>query len=87
MSQQITIFYFGHLVDMLFRESEVMFLPRTVTDVQGLMAHLARRGENWTVLFADKTDRLTVTVNKQFSDPSTPLKGGDEVAFVAFQMN
>jgi molybdopterin converting factor small subunit len=87
MSQQLTIYYFGHLVEMLGRESELLFLPRTVTNIETLMAHLARRGENWTKLFIDKKDRLTITVNKQFSDAATPLKGGDEVAFVAFQMN
>jgi len=45
MSQQITIYYFGHLAEMLFRESEFMFLPLTIKDVKSLMAHLARRGE------------------------------------------
>ncbi|MBI5331639.1 MAG: MoaD/ThiS family protein [Betaproteobacteria bacterium] len=87
MSQQITILYFGHLVDMVFRESEVMFLPRTVSDIKGLMEHLSRRGENWPVMFDTHKDRLKITVNKQFAEYDTPLKGGDEVAFVAFQMN
>lgn len=86
MSQQITILYFGHLVEMLFRESEFMFLPHSVKDVQGLMAYLARRGDNWTVVFEKPVPTMKITVNKQFAELDTPVKGGDEVAFVAFSM-
>lgn len=87
MNSQITIFYFGHLVEMLHRESEIMFLPRTINDVKGLMAHLARRGEEWPLVFENPRETMRITVNKQFSDFDTPIKGGDEIAFVAFQMN
>ncbi len=87
MNSQITIFYFGHLVEMLHRESEIMFLPRTINDVKGLMAHLARRGEEWPLVFENPRETMRITVNKQFSDVDTPIKGGDEIAFVAFQMN
>lgn len=86
MSQQITILYFGHLVELLLRDSEFMFLPLTVKDVQGLMAHLARRGENWTVVFQQPHPSMKITVNKQFAEPDTPIQAGDEVAFVAFNM-
>jgi len=87
MSQQITILYFGHLVEMLYRESEFMFLPLTIKDVKGLMAHLARRGENWPLVFENPRESMKITVNKQFAEADTPIKGGDEVAFVAFHMN
>jgi molybdopterin converting factor small subunit len=87
MSQQISIFYFGHLVEMLHRESEFMFLPRTISDVKGLMAHLARRDEEWAQVFATPRETMKITVNKQFAELDTPVKGGDEIAFVAFQMN
>jgi molybdopterin converting factor small subunit len=87
MSQQISILYFGHLVEMLHRESEFMFLPRTISDVKGLMAHLARRDEAWTQVFATPRETMKITVNKQFAEVDTPIKGGDEIAFVAFQMN
>lgn len=85
-SQQINVLYFGHLVSMLGRESEVMFLPLTVKDVQALMAHLARRGEQWQRLFGNPPPHLKITVNKQFAEAGTPVKGGDEIAFVAFNM-
>lgn len=87
MSQQITIYYFGHLAEMFYRESEIMFLPLTIKDVKGLMAHLARRGENWTVVFDKPRDTMKITVNKQFAKADDPIKGGDEIAFVAFNMN
>ncbi len=85
-SQQISLLYFGHLVEMLGRESEFLFLPLTVKDIQGLMNHLARRGEHWLTVFGNPPRNLKITVNKQFAAADTPIKGGDEIAFVAFSM-
>ena len=86
MNQQITILYFGHLAELLHRESEIMFLPLTIKSIKDLMAHLARRGDNWTVVFEKPRESMKITVNKQFADADTPVKGGDEIAFVAFSM-
>lgn len=86
MSQQITILYFGHLVGMLNRDSEILFLPMTVKTVGQLMAHLARRGEHWTTVFEKPRESMRITVNKQFADTETAIRGGDEIAFVAFSM-
>lgn len=85
-SQQITLLYFGHLVSMLGRESEIMFLPMTVKNIQALMSHLARRGDQWQSLFGNPPPSLKITLNKQFAEADTPIKGGDEIAFVAFNM-
>jgi molybdopterin converting factor small subunit len=85
-SQQINLLYFGHLVEMLGRESEFLFLPLTVKDIRALMNHLARRGEQWQTVFGNPPRNLKITVNKQFAGPDTPIKGGDEIAFVAFGM-
>jgi molybdopterin converting factor small subunit len=87
MSQQITILYFGHLAELLHRESEIMFLPLTIKDINGLMAHLARRGDNWTLVFEKPRETMKITVNKQFAEFGSAVKGGDEIAFVAFSMN
>jgi molybdopterin converting factor small subunit len=89
MNRQITILYFAHLVEMLGRDNEVLFLPLSVNDLHGLMAHLARRGDEWAMVFEKRPGRLKITVNKQFVDDgaNVPLKGGDEVAFVAFKMS
>ncbi|MGQ9686066.1 MAG: MoaD/ThiS family protein [Thiobacillaceae bacterium] len=86
MNQQITILYFGHLVDLLGRDSEYMFLPLTVKTVAQLMQHLARRGDAWTQVFANPKPTLKITVNKQFAETDNPIQAGDEVAFVAFAM-
>lgn len=85
----ITILYFAHLVELLGRDHETLFLPLSVNDLHGLMAHLARRGEHWVTVFADHPERLKITVNKRFVEDgaNAPLQGGDEVAFVAFNMN
>jgi molybdopterin converting factor small subunit len=86
MNQQITLLYFGHLVEMLGRDNEVMFLPLTIKDIKGLMAHLARRGDNWTRVFEKPPEQLRITLNKQFVDADAAVKAGDEIAFVAFHM-
>lgn len=87
MNQQITLLYFGHLVEMLGRDNEVMFLPLTIKDVQGLMTYLARRGENWARVFEKPPAQLKITINKQFVEADAAVKPGDEIAFVAFSMN
>lgn len=88
MNRQITILYFAHLVELLHRDNEILFLPRTVNTLRELMAHLARREENWTLVFEKNPHRLKITVNKQFIEDGadTPIQGGDEIAFVAFNM-
>ncbi len=86
MSQQITILYFGHLAELLGRESEIMFLPLTIKTIKDLMNHLARRGDNWTLVFEQPRETMKITVNKQFAEFDTAIKGGDELAFVAFNM-
>lgn len=86
MSQQITILYFGHLVELLGRDCEYLFLPLTVKNIGQLTQHLARRGDIWKQVFANPRPTLKVTVNKRFAEPDTPVKPGDEVAFVAFAM-
>ncbi len=87
MSQQITILYFGHLAEMLCRESEIMFLPLTIKTIKDLMNHLARRGDNWPLVFEHPRETMKITVNKQFAEFDASIKGGDEIAFVAFAMN
>lgn len=86
MNQQITILYFAHLVELLHRESEYLYLPLTVKTVGDLMRHLARRGEEWALVFDKPRQSMRITVNKQFADADTPVQAGDEVAFVAFTM-
>ena len=85
-SQQIKLLYFGHLVEMLGRDSENLFLPLTVKDLRSLMNHLARRGDHWQTVFGNPPPSMRITLNKQFAEANSPIQGGDEIAFVAFSM-
>lgn len=79
------ILYFGHLVDALGTASEDFELPQAQPTVAGLCAALSQRGAVWHSALIDNQS-LKITVNKQFAEPDTPLKDGDEVAFVAFMV-
>ena len=78
------ILYFGHLADALGSASEDFELPPRTT-VADLCAALSQRGAIWHSALIDNKS-LKITVNKQFVEPDTPLKDGDEVAFVAFMV-
>jgi len=77
----IKLLYFAALVDKLGLASEEIELPSNVSDVRGLVQILKQRGGAWEEVFGN--DALRITVNKQFSELATPLKGGDEVAFIS----
>ena len=77
----IKLLYFAALVDKLGLASEEIALPSNVSDVRGLVQILKQRGGAWEEVFGN--DALRITVNKQFSELATPLKGGDEVAFIS----
>lgn len=79
------ILYFGHLVDALGSAAEDFELPQAQATVAGLCAALAQRGAVWHSALIDNKS-LKITVNKQFAEADTPLKDGDEVAFVAFMV-
>ncbi|HUW27973.1 MAG TPA: MoaD/ThiS family protein [Sulfuriferula sp.] len=79
------ILYFGHLVDALGTASENFELAPAQNTVADLCAALSQRGAIWhSALTGNKS--LKITVNKQFVDADSPLKDGDEVAFVAFMV-
>ena len=77
----IKLLYFAVLVDKLGLASEEIELPSNVSDVRGLVQILKQRGGAWEEVFGN--DALRITVNKQFSELATPLKNGDEVAFIS----
>lgn len=74
------ILYFADLVDRLGRASEEVALPAEVTTVESLLAWLRRRGGAWES--ALRGDAVRVTVNKQFSVATSPVKNQDEIALV-----
>jgi len=77
---QIKILYFGKLVERLGRGAEDVEIPETVTDVGSLLAWLRKRGGHWDTYL--RNEGVTVTVNREFADPVTPIRSEDEVAIV-----
>ena len=77
----IKLLYFAALVDKLGLASEEIDLSGQVSDIRGLITALKQRGGAWEEIFGNGT--LRITVNKQFSEITTPIKHGDEVAFIS----
>lgn len=74
----IQILYFATLVSHLGLESEQVNLPSGVDTVSRLLAWLRERGEKWSKNLHE--NKVTITVNKQFAQPETRIKGASEVA-------
>lgn len=78
----ITVLYFGDLMAQLQIGREQLRLPPSVADVAGLMRALTMRGGDWQTAFGQARPTLRITVNKQDADTASPIKAGDEVAFI-----
>ncbi len=78
----IRILYFGSLVDAFDRASDEIDLPANIQDIQSLMFFLSLRGEIWA-RYLRNNPGLKITVNRKFAEGGTPVKDGDEIAFVA----
>jgi DUF971 family protein/molybdopterin converting factor small subunit len=76
----INILYFMRLANIAGKDTETVVIPDSVNTVTALLSWLRARGEQWNEEFND--ERVQVTVNKNFAEPSTPIKPGDEVAIV-----
>ena len=76
----ITVLFFIGLVDELGLEKLVIKLSDNNQRVADVIQQLAQKGEEWKE--ALNPERLTITVNKQFSTVDQKLFNGDEVAFV-----
>lgn len=80
----VRVLYFATLASRVGRESETLELPEGVTDVRGLVAHLAARGGEWSTQLAGRG--LKMAVDKQFATPDMVLTRGAEVALVGGQL-
>ncbi|NWG86816.1 MAG: MoaD/ThiS family protein [Hydrogenophilaceae bacterium] len=78
----ITVLYFGDLMNQVQIGREQLRLPPSVADVAGLMRVLAMRGGDWQQAFGQARPTLRITINKRDADTGSPLKAGDEVAFI-----
>jgi DUF971 family protein/molybdopterin converting factor small subunit len=76
----INILYFMRLANIAGKDSETVDIPGSVNTIAALLSWLRERGEQWNAEFND--ERVQVTVNKNFAEPSTPIEPGDEVAIV-----
>lgn len=76
----IKLLYFIELAKISGKNEEEVAVPDSVTNVETLLNWMRKRGERWQEAF--ESNRLQVTVNKQFSEPYTLVEHGDEVAFV-----
>ena len=77
-SIELEILYFATLVSKLELESERVRIPLEVDTVSGLLRWLRKRGGPWSENLTQ--GRVTVTVNKQFSQPGTRIKSTDEIS-------
>jgi DUF971 family protein/molybdopterin converting factor small subunit len=78
--RRVKVLFFVGLVELLGTESLELELDDAIQNVSELIDNLIAKGEKWAQAL-DK-QRLTITVNKQFSSLDQKLFDGDEVALV-----
>ena len=77
---KVRLLYFVSLPAALGKEAETVQLPDGVSTVGELCAWLPRRSEAWSRAL-EQVD-LTITINKSFTEDTTPIEDGDEIAIV-----
>ena len=78
----LKLLYFARLVDAMGIASEQVAVPASVNDVASLLEWLKQR-ENSKWPEEITAANLQVTVNKAFVEMQSPVKDGDEVAFIS----
>lgn len=77
---KVRLLYFVSLPAAIGKEAETVDLPDGVGTVGELRAWLPRRSDVWAK--AVQNIDLTITINKQFAEDTTPIETGDEIAIV-----
>jgi molybdopterin converting factor small subunit len=77
----LRILYFAYLPDQLGTSSEEVSLPESVSNVGALLVMLRARGGPWEKWLGE--DKVKVTVNRQFAEPSTPIAADAEIAIIS----
>jgi sulfur-carrier protein len=80
LSAPLKLLYFARLREALGVAKEEVAIPDGVTDIQTLMAWLARRGGVWQEEFAGCRP-LRAAVNQMLVANSASFRAGDEIAF------
>jgi molybdopterin synthase sulfur carrier subunit len=76
----LKLLYFARLREALGIAAEEVDVPDSVTDVQGLMGWLAKRGGVWQEEFTGCRP-LRAAVNQELVTNAANFKSGDEIAF------
>lgn len=74
---QVRVLFFGILKDLAGRSSEEVDLPEQAS-VSDLICHYENRISGFPRILPS----IAISVNQQYSAPGTPLKTGDEIAFL-----
>lgn len=74
------ILYFAWVREKIGRAGEELALPATVTDIAGLMRHLATLSPGHAAAFANPT-AIRAAINQDFATAEATVANGDEVAF------
>lgn len=74
------ILYFAWVREKIGRAGEELALPADVTDVGGLMRHLASLSPGHAAAFANPT-AIRAAINQDFASLGDPVADRDEVAF------
>ena len=77
---KVKVLFFASLREQLGTPGEEVELPREVTTVAGLRAHLSGRGNAWKSALAEGK-LIRAAVNQDMVQQGAALKAGDEVAF------
>jgi len=77
---KVKLRFFASLKEQLGREAEEIDVPAGVATVAALRTHLAKRGGEWQVAFAEKR-LVRAAVNQEMAPAAAAIKAGDEVAF------
>mgnify|MGYP003444937022 FL=1 len=76
----LKLLYFMKLADLVGCSQESINLPAGVANIADLLTSLGQRGESWQKALGDGSG-LQITINKQFVDPASAIRDGDEIAF------
>lgn len=74
------ILYFAWVREKIGRASEDVALPVGVSDIGGLMRHLATLSPGHAAAFANPT-AIRAAINQDFATAEAAVADGDEVAF------
>ena len=74
------ILYFAWVREKIGTGTEEIALPEGITDVAGLVEHLAGRSPGHAAAFSNRRS-IRAAVNQDFATLGTPVSARDEVAF------